>query len=355
MSFLFSSVLNFSPFKHSKGASQEIMRSRDGAGTWEAVGVQKDSEEKELARIMITDIVFEPKNPNTLYLLTEGDGIYKSENSGDTWAALADENGYLSPRATILDIAIEETNVEKIYLSVLQGTRGQVFKTEDGGRHFEEVYVAALEEETVSAVAIDHYMPENIFAGTSSGLLLGSHDQGASWSNVEEFDSGVLDIVINPQDSRHMYVVRGGRIISKTIDKGESWVNLEIPSASGVQQEMSFFPKKEQETFASFSLNPSDPSHLFVVSGTAIFESYDAGATFSEIKTIIPSGSLPIRSFAVDPMNSSVRYVGVESKIYKTVDGAKSWQIKTVPSEASISKILIDPSDSNRVFIVLSK
>ncbi len=358
MSTILSSVFDISLFKRPGGSTEGILRSDDAGETWEIKGVVKDDRKKDFARMTVTDIVFEPKNPETIYLITQGDGMYRSEDSGDIWGQLGNENNGLHPNATIFDIAIEETNRDKVYITVSQGTRGQVLKSIDRASHFEEIYVAAVEGELVHAVAIDRHNPHTIYTGTSSGLLLESSDQGDSWRTVEEFSSGVLDIILNPQDTLQLYVIRAGGFVSKSVDKGVSWVDLDLPSAPTPTgpPEINFFPTRGGSgSFTSFSLNPASPSHVFVVSGAGIFESSDAGETFEEIITIIPSGSLPIRSFAVDPANSNIMYLGVEGKMYKTLDGGKSWQIKNIPSVSNVSQILIDPSNSERIYIVLSK
>lgn len=356
MSTILSSVFDISLFKRPGGSTEGILRSDDAGETWEVRGVVKDNEKKDFARMTVTDVVFEPARPETIYLITQGDGMYRSEDSGDTWGQLGNENNGLHPNASIFDIAIEETNRDKVYLAVFQGTRGQVLKSVDRASQFEEIYVAAVEGELVHAVAIDFENPHTIYTGTSSGLLLESSDQGDSWRTVEEFSSGLLDIILNPQDTRQLYVIRAGGFVSKSVDKGVSWVDLDLPSAPTGPPEITLFPTRGGSGgFTSFSLNPSNPSYVFVVSGAGIFESSDAGETFEEIITIIPSGSLPIRSFAVDPANSNIMYLGVEGKIYKTLDGGKSWQIKNIPSVSNVSQILIDPVSSNRIYIVLSR
>lgn len=356
MSTLLSSVFDISLFKRPGGSTEGILRSDDAGETWEARGILKDNEKKDFARITVTDFVFEPANPEIIYLITQGESVYRSEDAGEIWDQITDENGGLLPNALVFDISIEETNRDKIYLAVSQGLRGQVLKSVDKGAHFEEIYVTALEGEVVHAVAIDYYEPQTIYAGTSTGLLLESIDQGDSWRTVEQFSSGVLDIILNPRDTRTMYVVREGGVVSKSVDKGLIWVDIDLPSAPGGVPEFSLFPKKiGSGGFTSFSLNPSNPSHIFVVSGAGIFESLDAGGTFGEITTIIPTGTLPIHSFAIDPTNSRIMYLGVEGKIYKTLDGGRSWQIKGIPSLAKVSQILIDPANPQRVYIVLSQ
>ncbi len=355
VSTVLSSVLNISLLKGPE-VSQGILRSDNGGDTWEVKGILKEGKKKNLARIAVVDLVFEPSQSSTLYLLTERDGFYRSEDSGETWSALIGEESGLNPDASVLDIAIEESNRDTFYVSVSQGPRGQVFRSENKGANFEEVYGAALEGELVNAVAIDRYDPRTIFVGTSSGLLLESVNRGESWRTMKEFDGGVLDIVINPRDTRHLYVVHAGGKVSKTVDKGNTWQDLKLPGIQPGMRRVSFLKRPSASgEFTSFNLDPANPSHLLVVSGAGVFESRDAGDSFEELTTIIPTGVLAIGSFTVDPTRSGTMYIGVEGTVYKSIDGGESWQIKNLPLSANVGLIRIDPANSERIFAVLSK
>lgn len=355
ISTIFSSISGVSLFKRPEG-TQGILRSQDGGSTWEAKGVLKEGKKKDFARIAISDLVFEPGNSRTLYLLTEREGLYRSEDSGESWTPLARVEAGVDPRSSVFDIAIDESNRDVLYIAVSQGVRGQVFKSEDRGATFREVYVAAVEGEVVRAVAIDSYQSDTIYVGTSSGLLLESRDKGESWRTVEEFESGVVDIIVSAQDTRHIFVVRGIKV-SKTIDKGETWQDLDLPEPPAGPPRVSFFPRplEQRGEFTSFSLDPSDPSHVLVISGAGAFESRDAGASFAELATLIPTGALPIGSFTVDPTNSRTMYIGVEGKVYKSIDGGVSWQIKTIPSLAKVVLLRVDPEHPERIFAILSQ
>jgi len=358
ISMIVSSISGRSLFKgKSSGSSEGILYSGDGGETWKAMNVAVEGDKKDIKGLTLKDLVFDSGDSSSLYLLTERDGLFFSSDQGVTWKIVGGEGNSLEPTASILGMVIKQSDPKVRYLAVLQKEKGEILKSESTDAPFNEVYTATLPGERVTALALDLYDPQTIFAGTSSGLLLVSRDGGSSWSTVQEFKEGIVDIVINPRDTRHIYVMGESGAVSKSIDKGISWDKLgKLPEPQGPSTPGPLFSRSKFQGRVLFGLDPNDPtSHLFMVVGSDVFESRDGGSTFTEIVTIIPTGSPPLHSFAIDPVDSRMVYLGGEGKIYKTVDAGKSWQIKTLPTSAKISRIVIDPSASNRVFVLLAK
>ncbi len=91
-----------------------------------------------------------------------------------------------------------------------------------------------------------------------------------------------------------------------------------------------------------------------------VWKTNDAGRTWTPIFDSQPIAS--IGAIAIDPANSNVIYVGsgeadMRSSIsygngmYKSTDGGQTWTQIGLSDSRQIGRILIDPSDSNRVFV----
>jgi photosystem II stability/assembly factor-like uncharacterized protein len=91
-----------------------------------------------------------------------------------------------------------------------------------------------------------------------------------------------------------------------------------------------------------------------------VWKSTDGGTTFDPVFDKQPVQS--IGEVAIDPSNSQIVWVGtgeswvrnsvsVGNGVYKTTDGGDSWTHMGLPNSERISRIVIDPKDSNTVYV----
>ena len=106
---------------------------------------------------------------------------------------------------------------------------------------------------------------------------------------------------------------------------------------------------------------PGEPRHFYfgAVNG-GVWESVDAGRTWKPIFDGQPIGS--IGALALAPSNPKVIYVGTGEAdmrndiaqgngVYKSLDGGKTWTNVGLADSQQIGRILVDPSDPDRVFV----
>ena len=147
---------------------------------WEFLGPADDD---------VTSLVFDPTTPTTLYAATHYDGVYKSEDGGDTWRYLRQSRevrGFL--------LAIAPTTPTTLYV---YGRRG-VYKSADGGATWRAVNrgLELGEMNSVSALSIDPTNPRVVFAGTDTGVYK-SDDGGETWTSTG-LNKKVWDVFIDP-------------------------------------------------------------------------------------------------------------------------------------------------------------
>src|SRR6056297_3696014 len=117
----------------------------------------------------IADIAIHPEDASTWYVAVGSGGVWKTTNSGTTWATLFDDQ----PSYSIGSIVVDENNPNTIWV----GTGENV-----GGRH----------------------------VGYGDGIYV-SHDGGASWANKGLEDSEhISTIIIHPDDSDTLWVAVQG-------------------------------------------------------------------------------------------------------------------------------------------------
>ncbi len=112
---------------------------------------------------------------------------------------------------------------------------------------------------------------------------------------------------------------------------------------------------------ADFAVNPCNPSEYFVaVASGHIWKTINKGTTFSPV--FDKYGAYSIGCLAMDPNNHHViwagtgennhqRAIGYGDGVYKSIDGGKSWKNMGLKDSRQIGKILIDPRNSDVVYV----
>ena len=110
-----------------------------------------------------------------------------------------------------------------------------------------------------------------------------------------------------------------------------------------------------------FAVNPKNPSEYYVaVASGGVWKTTNAVITFTPI--FDQQGSYSIGCVTMDPENhfviwvgtgenNSQRSVGYGNGIYKSLDGGKSWKNMGLKRSEHIGRILVDPHNSNHVYV----
>ncbi len=112
---------------------------------------------------------------------------------------------------------------------------------------------------------------------------------------------------------------------------------------------------------ADFAVNPNNHSEFYVaIASGNIWKTVNKGITFEPV--FDKYGAYSIGCLAMDPQNSNVvwagtgennhqRALGYGDGVYKTVDSGKSWKNMGLKESRQIGMMLIDPSNSNIVYV----
>ncbi|HSQ56336.1 MAG TPA: hypothetical protein VLM40_11405, partial [Gemmata sp.] len=110
-----------------------------------------------------------------------------------------------------------------------------------------------------------------------------------------------------------------------------------------------------------FAVDPKDRSHYFVaVASGGVWKTTNSGTTWTPV--FDGEGSYSIGCVVMDPKNSNVvwvgtgennsqRSVGYGDGVYKSTDAGKTWQNVGLKESEHVGKIVIDPRDSNTVYV----
>ncbi|MBI5787074.1 MAG: hypothetical protein HY446_00790 [Candidatus Niyogibacteria bacterium] len=321
---------------------QGLFVSEDGASTWQARNDVKDSKSK-LSGLVINDFVIDPQNHDRLYIGTGNSGVWKSFDKGQSWEKVVDKAGVLDPKAQVLRLRIAKTNPQLWFLAVYQKNRGAVLKSEDGGETFKEVYFVSVERFGVFDLSYNDATGEVTVVNGQGGLLQ-SRDKGRSWRVVKWFSDGLVGLVVDPRAASTFYVLTSKGKIFKTTDSGASFVDLSSGFAS--------FDRSYKNQ--NLTIDPLSGT-LYLGSDYGLIRSFNGGLSWERVPVIIPPEALPVLSVAVHPNDSRIFFASAQSQIYKTVDGGTNWSIVLSPTTQRVTKLVIEKSNPNRIYLISNR
>ncbi|HEY3927021.1 MAG TPA: transcriptional regulator [Candidatus Koribacter sp.] len=198
------------------------------------------------------------------------------------------------------------------------------------------------------SLAYDPHNPDRILLGTSSGQLYLSENGGQSWTRFAQIGAGddyVLDNeAFDPADPNTIYVAvwsvehqRDAGDLYVTHDYGKTWKTVDSMRGKSIR---------------ALTIAPSNPKILVAGALDGVYRSTDGAATWQRIS---PEGHEEIKnieSIAIDPKNPDVIYAGTWHLPWKTDDGGKSWHsIKQgVIDDSDVFSMIVDFSNPSNVF-----
>jgi len=112
---------------------------------------------------------------------------------------------------------------------------------------------------------------------------------------------------------------------------------------------------------SDFAVNPTNPKEYYVATSSGgVWKTVNGGTTF--IPLFDSQGSYSIGVVTMDPNNPNVLWVGTGENnnqrsvaygdgIYKSNDGGKSWKHMGLKTSEHIGSIVVDPENSNRIYV----
>ncbi len=112
---------------------------------------------------------------------------------------------------------------------------------------------------------------------------------------------------------------------------------------------------------SDMAVNPNNPSeYYFTAASGGVWKTENSGTTFKPI--FDSQGSYSIGCVTMDPNNTNVVWIGTGENnnqrsvaygdgVYKSEDGGKSWKNKGLKLSEHISKIIVDPRDSDHIYV----
>ncbi len=307
-----------------------VFRSTDYGETWQQRVFVRQEKKKvtTISDIGVASIISAPGNPEELTITTYDGGVYRTSNGTEQWNLTQLSSG------TYSDFAYDATNPATQYAA----TGSMIMKSMDGGDRWERIYTETRGE-TITAVVVDSYDPSRVYAGTNGGTLLKSANAGINWASLFDVNDTVLAITPLPQDTRTIYVTTANKGVYRSMDTGTTWQQLEgLMHYSGAGQ-------IHQLLLAGGTRN------MYVATSYGLLRSDDGGTSWTPIKTLVPFGTVPIQTVAIDPRAPSVIYFSVNNLIHKSEDNGATWRTISVPTRRLITRLVINTTKDGELYL----
>ena len=290
-------------------------------------------------------IAFDPLNSGRAYCATFGNGLWKTDDDGQTWSNIG-KDVISSPY--VMSVAVSSLNSRNRFNKVYAGTEPSAFYTSnDGGDSWERMN--ALNDLPSSRswsfpprpwthhirwIEPDSNDPDYVFAAIEAGALVQSRDGGKTWIDRNE-EQGPYDthtLATHSKAPKRLYSSAGDGYF-ESYDYGETWTrpmvglrhdylfgiavdssNPEVvivsasngPSRSYVAENAETFvyrkdaddnewkavtdglPESRGSTIMSIVSNVKTPGEFYAVDNHGLFLSTDSGSSWKKLDTLWP-------------------------------------------------------------------
>ena len=310
-----------------------------------------------------------PGRPLEYYFGATGGGLWKTTDGGQEWQPVTD--GQINS-SSVGAVAVAETNPDIVYIGMgetqLRGsiTQGDgVYKSEDGGKKWR--HLGLKETQSISRIRIHPTNPDIVFVAAlghpygdnEERGVFRSKDGGNTWQKVLYVgaNTGAADLIIDKTNPKILYATTwqvyrktwkmwgGGEgcRLYKSVDGGETWIDLSKNPGLPIA------PLGK----IGITVSPANPNRLYAIveaNDGGVYRSDDAGWSWKKMND---ERKLRQRAFYysriyADPLDPETVYC-LNVNFYKSIDGGKTFDIEINVPHGDNHDLWIDPNNPQRM------
>jgi len=364
------------------GVGDSVYKSIDNGQSWSWIGPPGRNGD-------MYDIAVDPRNKDVLYLPRQENGIVKSINGGNDWISI--NQGLYNVSVCLLDSSNFSGNGMIFAASALaEGT----FKTTDFGNTWINVTDGGITHPWADEMVFSPHDPDTVWEVADVAEVFQTTDGGETWDKIinpygKGFRFGsIYALAPAPSESSVIYALKNGFGIFKSTDGGVRWdflnkSNIDYTYSIAVHPNnhnivySGYQPKPFEDwsmvrqtddggaswrtalhvsnasAITSVAIDPNSPDTVYAGSTGKvgqIWASYNAGDDWRVLNEHFNFTNIHV--LTTDPNNPDIAYAGVwGGGTFKTEDGGKSWGRLSNDPTTSASAILVDPTNSNIIYL----
>ncbi len=332
--------LSFDTGSGASGGSGEatdggVFKSTNQGTGWEQTAlIQGVGRQRSLAGIDIISLAVDPEDNQAIYAGSLENGLFYSYDGGAGWQIVTSLG-----KVTVTDVEVDPGSKCIIYAAVAN----KVFKTSDCSRTWAQAFFDNDLKLAVTDIALDN--SGHVFIGTTRGEIIKSSDRGVSWRVLDRFDSSVEKIIINPANQKIIFSGTYAKGVYRSTDGGATWASL--------SDKLKAFD--DSQRFRDLVIVNDGKTAVFLATNYGLLKSVNHGDTWSKIELITPEKEARINAIAVNPANADEIYYVTDTAFCRSLDGGKNWTSKKLPTNRAGAKLLLDPVNSNVVYLAAKK
>jgi photosystem II stability/assembly factor-like uncharacterized protein len=281
--------------------SRRLYASNDGGATWPEV-------HELLPRNLMSRLL---RDTDGTFYIGGVEGVYRSENGGQTWTVGCDG----LTQTQVFDLAVLPGR-QSILLAA-QGREGLV-RSRNGGRTWQDLPLVA-----VGILASDPGDPRRVLALGAAGRIAGvfeSRDAGTSWTRLGPYPPSPTLLLI-PPGSRTLYLGTLDSGVYRSQNGGRTWRTANSGLPLGPPCDQTFCP---HYPVTALRVDPASPRRLFTVFRGRLFQSVDAGSSWTEIEQNF--GDERLVTLDADPRRPGTWYLAGMTRLFRSTDSGASWE-----------------------------
>lgn len=331
---------------------QGVFRSVDGGESWAA----RNGGLGSYGQLVVSGIVIDPTNSNTLYIGTWGAGLLKSVDAGDNWTPLGDplhptslalsqnvsappEIAGIGPsytydpdirsespvnmmgmpvpwqRTAVRRVAINPNNAAELFACVDDG--GGLYRSSNGGQSWQKINLGTGSARTYTFAPTNANIRYASFGSWGeSGGFYRSTNGGVNWTSIPTttIPATVIAVAIHPQNPNVVLAGTSGAGLYRSTNGGETWIQV----------------NNSESVFFSVAFAPADPTIVYAGGYAWVYRSTDGGATWSNADFDLPAWY--VEALAIHPTEPETVFIGSNEfrhgGVYKRTDSALPFEHK---------------------------
>jgi photosystem II stability/assembly factor-like uncharacterized protein len=274
----------------------------------------------------VRSVAVDPAEPDVLYAGTKN-SVYKSTDGGKSWDSVYMISGTWK--------AVNQIVIHPVRRNmVLAATQNGAHLSRDGGKSWDQIFkgLDVFTGEVLHA-AMDTGNPDFFVIATARGIFI-TQDGGATWNRAPGEVANLLCrwVVFDPADPKTLYAATHKGVYCST-DRGDRWDKIYVLS----EEEFPFDEIEAEELFQDDEVldlfgkvrcvapDPLKPGHVYIACFNGAFLSTDRGRTW----TRLPEGGLSTSDFKmiILPSSNSVRpiYATTRKGAFRFLEKDRLW------------------------------